>query len=344
MAIPVSSLSVAVQGIADFLDGQFGEDVAIITDTPQKASEKAKAATTKHYLNLFFYRITPSEFNASAAADDVLYVRINALLTPFLNEQDTSVVDADLRILGHAMRVFHSTPVLPNIFPDSSVDPLDFRSGPHVDYRLQSVMQSPTMEELNHIWTTQGGELAYRISIAYEFSLIPIEPLTHRIDAGPVTTSILDIQPNIDAKDEEAFIPYGDDVSEIPLGGIGIDNPVTDWLPVVLFSDGDGLSNSKVILADESIVNLAIAGPVGERVALEVKWDREDGTKDIQAAEIFTIASSRIDDPIAVNSLALDSSSNGDIATVLTRPVDETDLPILTSAFANTLSLSVGVI
>ena len=52
MAVPVSSLSVAIQGIADFLDGQFGEDVAISTDIPQKASDRAKGSD-KHLLNLF---------------------------------------------------------------------------------------------------------------------------------------------------------------------------------------------------------------------------------------------------------------------------------------------------
>ena len=40
------------------------------------------------------------------------------------------------------------------------------------------------MEELNHIWTTQGGELAYRLSAAYEFALIPIEPLEQRYLPG----------------------------------------------------------------------------------------------------------------------------------------------------------------
>ena len=36
-------------------------------------------------------------------------------------------------------------------------------------------MQAPTMEEINHTWTTQGGELAYRLSASYELALIPIE-------------------------------------------------------------------------------------------------------------------------------------------------------------------------
>ena len=189
MAVPISSLSIAVQGIADFLDGQFGEDVMIITDIPQRANERVKGGD-KHFLNLFVYRIMPSGFHAAAAADTPYFIRINALLTPFLSDQAGGGLDDDLRILGHAIRVLHSFPVVPGVLPGNSNDPADFRSEQHADYRLQAVLQAPTMEELNHIWTTQGGELAYRLSAAYEFALIPIEPLTHRIEAGPVTTSI----------------------------------------------------------------------------------------------------------------------------------------------------------
>ena len=174
MPVPVSSLSVAVQGIADFLDGQFGEDVMISTDTPQRASERVKGGD-KHFLNLFTYRVMPSGFHSATASDQPCFIRINILLTPFLSDQDGGVLDADLRILGHAIRVLHSRPVIPSVLPGDNGEPADFRSGPHLDYRLQAGLQAPSMEELNHIWTTQGGELAYRLSAAYEFALIPIE-------------------------------------------------------------------------------------------------------------------------------------------------------------------------
>lgn len=343
MAISVSSLSVAVQGIADFLDAEFGEDVTISTDTPQKASERAKGGD-KHLLNVFTYRVMPSGFHAASTSEEPFFIRIHALLTPFLSDQNGGILDADLRILGHAIRVLHSRPVVPGVLPGNSADPADFRSKQHLDYRLQAVLQAPTVEELNNIWTTQGGELAYRLSAAYEFALIPIEPLEHRIEAGPVTTSVLDVRPSVAARDEVGFINFGDDSIALPLGGIAAGNPPspTNWLPVVLFAAGGSLSNSETVAEGTASVDFALAGPPGERVALEVSWVRVNGDEETQPPQVFNIASPRIDDPAAITTLDLTDVANGDIATVLTRPVDGAGQPLSTSPFANTLALIAG--
>lgn len=343
MPVPVSSLSVAVQGIADFLDGEFGEDVLISTDTPQRASERVKGGD-KHFLNLFTYRIMPSGFHAAAASNEPCFIRINALLTPFLSDQDGGVLDADLRILGHAIRVLHSRPVIPGVLPGSNGGGDDFRSGPHLDYRLQAVLQAPSMEELNHIWTTQGGELAYRLSAAYEFALIPIEPLEHKDEAAPVDTTIVDLQPNMKGRDAEGFVNYGDEPAAHPLHNVVTREPPppTSWLPVVLFAEGGALSNSRTVAAGATSVDVALAGPPGERVALEIHWVRADSSEESQAPQVFTISSPRIDDPAAIAALTLGSVANGDVATVLTRPVDGAGQPLATSPYANTLTLVTG--
>ncbi len=340
MPVPVSSLSVAVQGIADFLDGRFGEDVKISTDTPQRASDRVKGGSV-HFLNLFTYRVLPSGFHSATAFNQPNFIRINTLLTPFLTDQDIGAPDDDLRILGQLIRVLHSLPVVPAVLPGNSAGPNDFRSDPHLDYRLQAVLQAPTMEELNHIWTTQGGDLAYRLSAAYEFALIPIEPLEHGTEAGPVTTSVVDVQPNLDARDVEGFIDYGDEAAAHPLVNVltGEPPPPTNWLPVVLVAEEEALSNSGTVAAGATSINLALAGLPGERVALEVSWVRADNSEDTQAPQVRTIDTPRIDDPAAIAPLTLDNAATGDVATVLTRPVDGADNPLATSPYTNTLSL-----
>lgn len=343
MSVPVSSLSIAVQGIADFLDGQFGEEVVISTDNPLRASERSKNVD-KHFLNLFVYRIMPSGFHTATTVQEPNYIRINALLTPFPGDMQNSALDADLRILGHAIRVLHAHPVIPTVLPGGSLDPTDFRSQQHVDYRLQSILLSPTMEELNHIWTTQGGDLAYRLSAAYEFALIPIEPLEHSIPPVPVTTSVIDIQPHLGARDMEGFIEYGDEAIAIPMGGIGPEQPLSPitWLPVVLIVDEGVLKNSVEVPEGTAALSVTIAGPPGERVALEVSWVRNDETEDVQAPVVVTVATPRIDDPAGITLLPLTNAGEGDSAVVLVRPVDDTNQPIATSPYANTLSITVG--
>lgn len=342
MVVPVSSLSVAVQGIADFLDGQFGEDVVISTDSPQRAAERAKGGD-KHFLNLFTYRISPSGFHAANGSDEPFFIRLNALLTPFLTDQDNGALDSDLRILGHAIRVLASRPIVPGLLPGVGAGPEDFRTGPHLDYRLQAVLQAPTMEELNHIWTTQGGELAYRLSAAYEFALIPIEPLDHRAAAGPVRSSILDVQPSVPAN-PAGFVAFGAEARAFPLAAttpVQLPPPV-DFLPVVLFSQAGALSNAATVAPAAASIDLAISGLPGARVSVSVAWTRADNSADTQAAQAFTIAVPRIDDPAAIVSLVLDAPAAGDTAIVSTRAANAGGVPVPNSPFANTLTLAAG--
>lgn len=110
-------LSIAIQGFADFLATQFTEDVTITVDTPQKAQEQAKGASTD-VLNIFVYRLAPSGFHADAAAGEPGFIRAHILLTPFSRAQDDDgATDLDLRVLGHALAVLHSNPVIPLILP-----------------------------------------------------------------------------------------------------------------------------------------------------------------------------------------------------------------------------------
>ena len=340
MSVPVSSLSVAVQGIADFLDSQFGEDVVISTDNPQRASDRAKGGD-KHFLNLFTYRVMPSGFHAGTTSDQSYFIRINALLTPFLTDQDAGTPDADLRILGHAIRILASRPIVPGILPGNSADPEDFRSGPHLNYQLQAILQAPTMEELNHIWTTQGGELAYRLSAAYEFALIPIEPLDHGIEAGPVVSSILDVQPKV-PPERNGFAPFGPEARAVPLAATTTTQqpPPVGFLPVVLFAANGSLTNAATIVPATAAIDIAISGLPGEHVSVVVSWTRADDTQEDQAAQGFTIAAVRIDDPAAVVPLVLNAPADGDTALVRTRAADGAGNPVPDSPFANALTLT----
>ncbi len=340
MAVPVSSLSVAVQGIADFLDGQFGEDVVISTDNPQRAAERAKGGD-KHFLNLFTYRVMPSGFHAATASNEPFFIRINALLTPFSVEQDNSAPDSDLRILGHAIRVLASEPIMPGgALPGNSADPEDFRSQPHLDYRLQAFLQAPTMEELNHIWTTQGGELAYRLSATYEFALIPIEPLERRVPPVPMTSAIIDTRPA--SARPEGFIDLGAEARTIPLAATtgSQQPPPVDVLPVLLFSSAGVLSSALTIAPATASVSLALSGLPGSKAAVTVTWTRANDTQAVQPKQVFTIAAVRLDDPAALVTLNLDVAADGDTALITTRAADAGGMEIANSPFANTLSLT----
>lgn len=347
MVVAVSSLSVAIQGIADYLDTELGPEVSVSVDSPQAANETAKASQNAHLLNLFVYRISPSGFHADSGGEDLLFIRLNALLTPFLGPQQNQAQDADLRILGHAIRVLSSQPELPPVLPGpAGADPDDFRTDPDVtEYRVQAVLQHPSMEELNHIWTTQGGDLAYRLSAAYEFAMVPIEPTTRRGPPVPTRTAILDASPDMARADEAGFIEPSEGTIPIPVGGESPANPTppTSWLPILLAVQGDAFTTQLTIAAGDPSAEVAVAGPVDERISLEVTWTRaaSPDTPDPQSPQVVQIQTPRFDLPEARVTLALNAPLAGDVAVVRARPVDNSDQPLAGSPFANTITLTV---
>ncbi|MCP5086612.1 MAG: DUF4255 domain-containing protein [Rhodobacteraceae bacterium] len=345
MPTPVSSLSIAIQEFAEFLDSKFGEDVVVTVDTAQKAQDKAKDSAAD-ILNVFVYRLAPSGFHASAGHQDQLFLRASILLTAFPRGAAEPEPDLDLRVLGHALAVLQSFPVipveLPGVAPPGPGE--DFRKLEHITYKLDAVLQAPTMEEMNHIWTTQGGDLAYRLSAAYELALIPIEPLSHRIEAPPARAAILGVaassQPTI-GPDGLVRTEAGD--IGIPLAGETKDTPPgANWLPIQLFSDAGELSSVRDVAGGTANVDVALTGQESEKVALSVDWTRDDGTTDVQAVQNFTVSAIRPDDPAAIVSVALINAAVGDTATLTTVPALANGDPVPDAPNGNVLTLTVG--
>ncbi|MCP5073788.1 MAG: DUF4255 domain-containing protein [Rhodobacteraceae bacterium] len=345
MPTPVSSLSIAIQEFAEFLDSKFGEDVVVTVDTAQKAQDKAKDSAAD-ILNVFVYRLAPSGFHASAGHQDQLFLRASVLLTAFPRGAAEPEPDLDLRVLGHALAVLQSFPVIPVELP--GVAPAgpgeDFRKLEHLNYKLDAVLQAPTMEEMNHIWTTQGGDLAYRLSAAYELSLIPIEPLSHRVEAPPTRAAILGVA----ASSQPTFGP--DDLVRTEGGDIGIPlsgetkgtPPGADWLPLQLFSDAGVLTSLRDVADGTTNVDVALTGLKKKKVAITVDWTRDDGSADTQAIQNFTVDAIRPDDPAAIVSVALTNAANGDTATLTTVPARGNGTPVPDAPNGNVLTLTVG--
>jgi hypothetical protein len=341
MVVPVSSLSIAIAGVADFLDTQLGPEVSVSVDSPQTAAETAKTSTSTHILNLFVYRVAPSAFYPDLSPTDPLFLRLYALLTPFRGAQTGQAGDAEHRILGNAIRVLASNPVLPPILPGpAGADPDDFRLDPAtLAYRVQAVMQAPTMEELNHIWTTQGGELAYRLSAAYEFAVAAIEPMARAPASPPTTTAVLDVGASAPRIAADGFLEYSEESRAIPLGT----PPAVGWLPIVLAVTGDALSTRADVAPAAADIDIAIAGLVGEQVAIDVIWTRAaaPGAPDPQPTQIFPVLASLVSNPAAIAQLTLDSPAAGDVAALRVRAASG-GAPIPGAPDANTLTLTVS--
>lgn len=314
MALPESSLSVAIQGLAEFLHGKFGGDAVISVDSPQKAHEQAKTSATE-VLNIFVHRIVPSGFHAAEGNQDPFFIRANVLLTAFPRGTGTPEPDADLRVLGHAVRILHSFPVIPVTLPGplpAGAPAGDFRNGPTTDYRIQVVFQAPTMEEINHTWTTQGGELAYRLSASYELALIPIEPMTHAAPAPKVQAG-------------EAVLAAG---------------PAPR--PFQMFLRGGRLFSHLTLPAATAQVGLVLTGLPKSRVDLRVEWVRDGGAAERQDAQFFEVKTTDVEAVEARIDLTLAAAAEDDTATITATPVKPDGRPIKGASAGNALHLKIG--
>ncbi len=314
MATPESSLSVAMQELAEFVSSQMADDVIVSVDTPSRAS-KAADDSDKHHLNIFAYRLAPSGFHADQSMQEAFFVRAQVLVTAFPAGKGQPPADADLRVLRQAMGVLSSVPVMPTVLPGplpGNAEPGDFRGTQTSEYRLQVVFQAPTMEELNHIWTTQGGELAYRLSSAYELALIPIEPLVHAVPPVPVASAEL-------------------------VTGVGTNNA-----PFQMFETAGRLFSQLDVAAGTASADLRVVGRPATRVGVTVEWSRAGGASERQEEQVFTLATGDIDDVASRISVTLAGAAAGDTAVLYTQPLGPDDQPLADKVMANLLQLEVG--
>ncbi|MGX9357429.1 Pvc16 family protein [Roseobacteraceae bacterium S113] len=308
MAVTPSSLSIAIQGFADYLATQFAEGVTVTVDTPQKAHEAAKGAQND-LLNVFVYRLAPSGVHPDLTPNAPTFLRASILITPFpRGSGDDGETDLDLRVLGHALAVLQSAPVIPVVLPGGG--------GLHPQttfYRLQAVLQAPTMEELNHIWTTQGGELGYRLSAAYELALIPVEPLIYADPPTPVRAALLDVSPEANPG-----------LSPAPLAITGATSPAP-WAPTLMFEEASSLANTRSLPPAATEVSVAAVGSPGAQIDITLDWTRADASTDTTTIAAQTITATSLDSPDAALTLPLGAIAAGDSARISAKPTGIAD-------------------
>jgi Pvc16 N-terminal domain/IPT/TIG domain len=149
-------------------------------------------------INLFLYRIHENPFtkNMDWRGDKVSPVRnskpplslvLSYLLTAYAKAGGTPLDDITAhQLLGNAMAILHDYPVLNDIH-DSDFDAgLDTQFPPELRNAFDKIkvsMLPTTMEEFSKIWT--GLSKAYRLSVAYEVSLVEIGSTTPPVLPAP---------------------------------------------------------------------------------------------------------------------------------------------------------------
>ena len=299
------SLAIAAHSLSEALESVL-KPVHVVVDTPSATAEMVKSNTDNDFLNVFLYRVAPSTVHAAQTSNQPFFLRIFALLTPFArkdvattgNGDDGTVTDGasgpadypDLQILSDVIRHFHENPVsdIMNTQTDAS----------GTAYRIHAIPQAPEMEELNHIWTTQNSALGYRLSAAFEFSLIAVDPLTLAPPAPPVRTAIAQIEPSL-ARKGETPTEYDLEFSAYP-GLRGDDRETWDGpavLPQALIERDGALLAAVEIAETATVVSLRLAGSTDHKALLSTAYFNEEGQLLNTTKAQHTVATVSLADP-----------------------------------------------
>ncbi|MGD8590141.1 MAG: Pvc16 family protein, partial [Chromatiales bacterium] len=264
----------------------------ILIGHPSASIKDADGDAGKQYLNLFFYRVDHGAYPAHGRSNEPFYIRMHCLITALGSKEAAgangngmiSAGENDLRLIGGVMALLHEHPFLSLHGEDG-----------HEVASLQILLDSLGLDDVNHIWSTQG-ETPYRLSVAYELALAPV-PLSQPARLSPLVGSIgtaVFANPMVEASSP---VPR---VSPTLSQAVKVDTTRTDWAPQIGFLNvSNGLEVALSFATDfvPASVRVMAAGLPGESVSLVWEtWDRARGwTIADSAAQRIRLQSDRLD-------------------------------------------------
>jgi hypothetical protein len=291
-ALPSNSISTLCRAVRDHLAAEFnGQDVDVVLGTPAANAPGASDSNAKNTVVLFFHRFGPAGFGTDTTPADPWRIRLHCLITAFgidesgPGDEKRSAGENELWLIGEVIRVFHETPVLPEV--EVTVEREDDELT--VPVRLQVIFQPLTLDDINHLWSTQGSDVTYRPSVLYEMALAPVlprgVPVVPRL-AGAVG---LEARPSVRRTtappDTRRVVP--------PVTAVTVATTSADWTPRICFVRAGACEQSLAFEVgspelDSFEPRVWVAGDVDSTVTLAWEqwtptgWTREGlGTQDV---------------------------------------------------------------
>lgn len=215
--------------------------------------QEGDASNAQDVVNLFFYRVEYDGHPADGSNLDPFYVRAFCLITAFsLAETGNNGLGAgekDLRAIGGVLACLHREPF---------ITVRDEAGRTHAT--LQTVPAPLSLDDINHLWATQG-ELPYRLSVAYEFALLPV-PLGTGVERAPKVGSL--------------GLGVGDSVQRLPFAPrpplVDLENP--EWAPELRLVKADNtLSYALAFEAGHRPTSVSVIGIGAAGSSVELVWD-----------------------------------------------------------------------
>ena len=303
-----SALSVAARELRAYLAPKLGlnlDQVSIGHPSAAAREQETNSSNPRDLLNLFFYRVEHDGYPADGASEDPFYVRAYCLLTAFcLNDTENNGLSAgekDLRLIGGALHWLHAQPLV------------HVRGADDAEVGVLQVVLSPlSVDDINHIWATQG-ELPYRLSVCYELALLPV-PIAKPTARQPHVGGLgLQVGPTT-APDHATKLEF-----RVPPARVATADPA--WVPAIRFVDAGGILRYTLAFPTAlapSDVDVAGAGMPGTNVDLVwEQWNSTSGWQQLAATQSLPLHTDGLDpdSPIGVpaTSVAIPDRAKGQL-------------------------------
>jgi len=269
------AIGLVTRAIAELLDKKLNPPGATTTLRVTTLPPDDDRVDIDNGVNLFLYRVTDSPFaknndwvgdrpNLRTIKRSPLSLVLQYMLTAYVQKISNSVRDdvSAQQILGRAMAILHEFPVLNDIHDSDFDSDLDTQFAPELRQafdKIKVTFSPTTTDEFSKIWT--GFSKAYRLSAAYEVSLLQIVPtLPPPSIAPPVQQTVLlidTISSPVISSIEPATGPAG---AQVTIRGNGFKSPGRSTLITV----GDVLADEiEIISLTENVAVLTIPTLLG---------------------------------------------------------------------------------
>jgi hypothetical protein len=249
-------------------------------------------------INLFLYRVSESPFarnvdwrgdppNPKVIKRPPLALTLSYLMTAYAKKGDGTAQD-DItahQILGNALAILHENPVLNDIHDSDFDADLSTNLAGELRNSFEKIKITPapiSTEEFSKIWT--GLSKAYRLSVAYEVSLVQVAPINPATPPGPpVQQTSLTVstfgRPQIGSISPSSG-PAG---TEVTIKGSGFK---TAGLTTTLAINGEVISEADLtkLTAQEIVVKIPESPQRGPELALVVSAGDQES-----ARALFTV-------------------------------------------------------
>jgi len=258
-----SSLSLLAQAIRDqlfdlFKDTELHGTQIVIGPPHEAAKQQENEQWQNDYLCVFLYRMGYSGFPTDATSADPLYLKAFCMITALgrrSNLGNETTGDLELKLIGAVAECFHKKPVL-RLEDENSI----------IQSQLQIVPVQLTLDDINHLWATQNNT-PYRLSLSYEFALLPV-PMKTRVESGP-RVSAISLGIRTPEHDPEKKVEKSLFAPQVPL--VQVDTNRLDWTPHICLLNGGEPTYTLEEYEPQTPVSLILLGDT--KTPLSLEWE-----------------------------------------------------------------------